>query len=60
MADATTVFEEHAREYDALRRRLVPAFDGFYAAGRTTASLEVHRRYYRSSEQGRLIAASAV
>jgi tRNA (cmo5U34)-methyltransferase len=30
--DATTVFEEHAREYDALRRRLVPAFDGFYGA----------------------------
>ena len=34
--------------------------DGFYAAGRTTASLEVHRRYYRSSERGRLIAAAAV
>lgn len=34
--------------------------DGFYAAGRTTASLEVHRRYYKSSERGRLIAATAV
>ena len=34
--------------------------DGFYAAGRTTASLEVHRRYYRSSERGRLVAAAAV
>lgn len=34
--------------------------DGFYAAGRTTASLEVHRRYYRSSDRGRLIAAATV
>ena len=34
--------------------------DGFYAAGKTTASLEVHRRYYRSSERGRLLAASVV
>ena len=35
--------------------------DGFYAAGRTTASLaETHRRYYRSSERGRLVVAATV
>jgi tRNA (cmo5U34)-methyltransferase len=32
MTDATAVFDEHAGEYDALRRRLVPGFDGFYGA----------------------------
>jgi tRNA (cmo5U34)-methyltransferase len=32
MTDATTVFDQHARDYDALRRRLVPAFDEFYSA----------------------------
>jgi tRNA (cmo5U34)-methyltransferase len=32
MTDATAVFHEHAREYDALRRRLVPGFDRFYGA----------------------------
>ena len=32
MTDATTVFDQHARDYDALRRRLVPAFDEFYGA----------------------------
>jgi tRNA (cmo5U34)-methyltransferase len=32
VTDATAVFEEHAREYDALRRRLVPGFDRFYGA----------------------------
>jgi tRNA (cmo5U34)-methyltransferase len=32
MTDATTVFHEHARDYDALRRRLVPGFDRFYGA----------------------------
>jgi tRNA (cmo5U34)-methyltransferase len=32
MTDATAVFDGHAREYDALRRRLVPPFDGFYGA----------------------------
>lgn len=32
MTDATVVFDLHARDYDALRRRLVPAFDGFYGA----------------------------
>jgi tRNA (cmo5U34)-methyltransferase len=28
--DATAIFERHAADYDALRRRLVPAFDTFY------------------------------
>jgi len=32
MTDARAVFDEHARDYDALRRRLVPAFDEFYGA----------------------------
>lgn len=32
MTDASAVFDEHARDYDALRRRLVPCFDEFYAA----------------------------
>jgi tRNA (cmo5U34)-methyltransferase len=32
MTDATAVFHEHARDYDALRRRLVPGFDAFYGA----------------------------
>jgi tRNA (cmo5U34)-methyltransferase len=32
MTDATTVFDQHARDYDALRRRLVPEFDEFYGA----------------------------
>jgi tRNA (cmo5U34)-methyltransferase len=32
MTDATAVFHEHARDYDALRRRLVPGFDSFYGA----------------------------
>jgi tRNA (cmo5U34)-methyltransferase len=32
MTDATTVFDQHARDYDALRRRLVPDFDAFYGA----------------------------
>ena len=35
--------------------------DGYYAAGRTTASLtETHRRYYRSTERGRLVVAATV
>jgi hypothetical protein len=35
--------------------------DGYYAAGRSTGSLnETHRRYYRSSERGRLVTASQV
>jgi len=35
--------------------------DGYYAAGRSTGSLnEIHRRYYRSSERGRLVTASQV
>jgi tRNA (cmo5U34)-methyltransferase len=32
MTDATAVFDQHARDYDALRRRLVPDFDAFYGA----------------------------
>jgi tRNA (cmo5U34)-methyltransferase len=32
MTDATTVFDQHARNYGALRRRLVPGFDRFYGA----------------------------
>ena len=32
MTDATEVFEEHARDYDAQRKRLVPGFDRFYGA----------------------------
>jgi tRNA (cmo5U34)-methyltransferase len=39
MTDATTVFDEHAREYDALRRRLVPGFDGFYGAALEAVAL---------------------
>jgi tRNA (cmo5U34)-methyltransferase len=42
MTDATAVFDGHAREYDALRRRLVPALDGFYGAA--IASLELASR----------------
>ena len=32
MTDATAVFDQHARDYDTLRRRLVPDFDAFYGA----------------------------
>ncbi|MGI8715668.1 MAG: class I SAM-dependent methyltransferase [Solirubrobacteraceae bacterium] len=32
VATATAAFSAHAREYDGLRRRLVPDFDGFYGA----------------------------
>jgi tRNA (cmo5U34)-methyltransferase len=28
--DAITMFEQHARDYEATRRRLVPSFDAFY------------------------------
>jgi tRNA (cmo5U34)-methyltransferase len=31
MTDAAQVFDAHASDYDALRRRLVPPFDAFYA-----------------------------
>jgi hypothetical protein len=35
--------------------------DGYYAAGRSTGNLnETHRRYYRSSERGRLVTATQV
>jgi tRNA (cmo5U34)-methyltransferase len=30
MSDAVAIFAEHAHEYDALRRRLIPGFDAFY------------------------------
>jgi tRNA (cmo5U34)-methyltransferase len=41
MADggAAAVFDRHAREYDALRRRLVPSFDAFYGAALEALSL---------------------
>ena len=32
MSTAAAAFSAHAREYDGLRRRLVPDFDGFYGA----------------------------
>jgi tRNA (cmo5U34)-methyltransferase len=39
MTDATAVFDQHAREYDALRRRLVPGFDAFYGAALEAVAL---------------------
>ena len=32
MSTAAAAFSAHASEYDGLRRRLVPDFDGFYGA----------------------------
>ena len=32
MRDAARIFDAHAADYDALRRRLVPCFDDFYGA----------------------------
>ncbi len=39
MTDATAVFDQHARDYDALRRRLVPSFDEFYGAALEAVAL---------------------
>jgi tRNA (cmo5U34)-methyltransferase len=36
---AITIFEEHASNYEALRRRLVPSFDAFYGAAVQAVSL---------------------
>jgi tRNA (cmo5U34)-methyltransferase len=30
MTDVTSVFDAHARDYDAVRRRLIPPYDAFY------------------------------
>jgi tRNA (cmo5U34)-methyltransferase len=37
--DAIALFDEHAADYEALRRRLVPAYDAFY--GTAVAALEL-------------------
>ena len=37
--DAIALFEDHAADYEALRRRLVPAYDEFY--GTAVAALEL-------------------
>jgi tRNA (cmo5U34)-methyltransferase len=39
MTDAARVFDEHASEYEAQRRRLVPSFDAFYGAAIEALSL---------------------
>ncbi|MEA2316001.1 MAG: tRNA (cmo5U34)-methyltransferase [Solirubrobacteraceae bacterium] len=45
MTDVTSVFDAHARDYDAVRRRLIPPYDAFY--GTAVDALSLARRPVR-------------